>query len=584
MTKKNNILKILDNNFKRYSNNNAIIYQNQIYTYSELQIKVYVLATIIKEWRLPIQSSIVIIGNYNPLVIFAILAVMYAGHHYVILDPSSPKEKINDIIKFSANAIIYLENKDIEDYTKYNIKSYKLSLDTLNKENIGATENIDYQGELQAYTVFTSGTTNKPKGVMIAHQSLYNYVKSFLETVSQYSLKSFGISTTFAADLCYTTLFGALCSGAELYIYKKSILQNPEEMSSYISKFPVDCIKMVPTQIAGFETLGLLKTILPNKLLILGGEKLPYDLAYKIFNIKSKCIIMNHYGPCEATVGTTYQFITQKELEKVVPIGKCFTHTKVYILDDKLKKIKTSRVGEIYIEGNNLSIGYLNNPELTAQKFIPNPYNKSNNYRLYKTGDFGYMTKENKLVFVERKDNQIKINGYRVETKEIINILLNMNNIDNAYLYYDKNFKILVAFLQCKSSKKIINTDLIINHLKQKLPNYMLPHKFMIINKFPYNENGKLDLKKLKLLLTDKDVEYEKKDLSTEEIIIKTWKKILNINDIDTNKSFYDLGGDSFKMLAAFSELKSYFSFLKITDIFQYPNINLLTNFIKNNM
>jgi surfactin synthase thioesterase subunit/MFS family permease len=410
-----------------------------------------------------------------------------------------------------------------------------------------------------------------------------NYAQAIIKNMEFTSHLSYAIVTTFAADLGLTTLWGALCSGGQLHIITYDRAADPESFAEYFRKNNIDVLKIVPSHFEALKGVANLKDIIPNKYLIFGGEASNWDTIAKIKSIKPECTIINHYGPTETTVGMlTYKVeeIPYKDLLKSVPLGRPLTNTKAYILDGFMQLVPIGVAGELCIGGDGVTSGYLNRPELTAEKYVPDLFATEPGKSLYRTGDLVRYLSDGNIEFLGRMDSQVKIRGYRIEIGEIEALLKNHPLLQDGVVVVREDKpgeKQLVAYVVLKvKSDENYSSGTLREYLKKQLPSYMIPGIFVLLEVIPLNANGKID--RLALPVPDFSLR-DSEDIfiaprNKEEInMAKIWSQVLGIEKLGIDDNFFDLGGDSFK---AIKVVRSISNKLGVMELFRNPTIREL--------
>jgi amino acid adenylation domain-containing protein/FkbM family methyltransferase len=285
-----------------------------------------------------------------------------------------------------------------------------------------ANPSSEITGENLAYVIYTSGSTGKPKGVAVEHRQVLNYVFSILDRMELAVPRSFATVSTLGADLGNTVIFSSLCTGAALHIMSRDRIADAQAMADYFSRHAIDCLKIVPSHLAALQASSRPESVLPRKLLILGGEASNVEWVKSLQRLAPECTLLNHYGPTESTIGVaTYRMErdTHPSDLSTVPLGRPLSNSQIYLLDQNLNPVPVGVAGELHIGGLNLARGYLHGPELTAEKFIANPFSDEPGARLYKTGDRARYLADGNIEFLGRVDHQVKIRGYRIEPGEI---------------------------------------------------------------------------------------------------------------------------------------------------------------------
>ncbi|UII27572.1 amino acid adenylation domain-containing protein [Fulvivirga maritima] len=396
-------------------------------------------------------------------IISALLGILKSGAAFVPVDLTLPDERINYIIQ------------DCNPKILINEKTYATFLENSESECINRSSL-----EQPAYVIYTSGSTGRPKGVLVNHGNIYHYVNDVETALSLQDCTSLAILGGFSADAGYTAVFSALCFGKTLHVIPVKQITSFHSLRSYFVNNKIDGYKITPSLIQFFLQQGDATVLLPQKVLILGGEACPISLAASLRNlVQPSCKIFNHYGPTETTVGVlTYELpIDIDDFPNEVPLGKPLEHVKVYILNDSLEPCEEGQMGELFISGELVANGYLRNEELTNQKFIVHAHHNKM-HRMYRTGDLVTQKENRNIIYNGRADDQIKINGYRVELGEIESVIREYKTICKCVVLY-QNRK-LIAFYE---SDLPINEQDIHSFLKNSLPEYMLPHKWVCIKK-----------------------------------------------------------------------------------------------------
>lgn len=496
----------------------AIKYENISLSYKQLNPKANQIANyIIKHQNIAPDSLIALFIDRSELMLTAILAVLKSGAAYVPIDVNYPDERVKYILKD-------IDAKTILTNGKYQLKLRKMYEDDrsdstftlINIENIN-NNNLDISSDNPltevtisnlAYIIYTSGTSGEPKGVMIEHKSVVNLALSHAD--------AFGLSTSenkdclfyanYVFDAHVSEVYSSLLFGHTLHIINDDTKQNISLLSQYISSNNI-FIGTIPPALLDNQTILKLDTI------IVAGEKTPQEILdkYQLNGIK----IINAYGPTEATVCSSLNHYSNNGASN---IGKPLPNTTSYVLSDKLVPLPPGIIGELYVGGVGLARGYLNKPELTAEKFILNPFlnekeKSSINDRLYKTGDLVRWLSNGDLEYIGRNDSQIKINGYRIELKEIENVLLAYHGIKQCIVLLKESItkdsqtiKYITAYY---TSVKELDNDAITIYLQDNLPEYMVPSVLIYLNQIPITANGKLNYP---LLLSYNDSNFNSKN------------------------------------------------------------------------
>ena len=331
--------------------------------------------------------------------------------------------------------------------------------------------------------IYTSGSTGKPKGVAISHQNLADYVYGLEARTKISACKSFALVSSIATDLGNTVLYGSLLSGGTLHLFSKEAVSHIEALHAYFEQHSIDCLKIVPSHWKALAMDG--QPLLPVKLLIFGGEALQSSVADMIRMTETSCRIVNHYGPTETTIGKLlHEVKADHQYGQFIPIGKPFSNTKTCVLSKELSICPVGVPGQLYISGEGLAKGYLNRPDLTAEKFISDPYAEPGE-KMYGTGDRVVYQQDGDILFIGRVDDQVKIRGYRVEPGEVGRILEESEQVSQAIVLVkdDKQGnKQLIGYIVPNGEYDRTGIQA---YLKEQLPDYMIPAHLVVLENFP---------------------------------------------------------------------------------------------------
>jgi len=558
-------------------------------TYRALNEKANQLARVLRSKGIKPGSIAGIMAERSIEMIIGIMAILKAGGAYLPIDPEYPGDRVHYMLEDSGASILLTHSRLMGKHMS-DIDMLMMDADNLYAGDVSNLENISKPTDL-VYVIYTSGTTGKPKGVMLQNYNLVNYV-SWFKGLAQINSMDKGLLLSSAAfDLGYTTLYSSILQGAELHIAAKEIVTDPEALLKYINDKNITYMKLTPSlynTICNCESFlqgGMLNAL---RLIVLGGEPinaLDVENTYRLYNNIS---IMNHYGPTETAVGTAACIIDKKQLEtfKSKPvIGRPISNSNIYILDKYLKPTAVGVPGELCISGEGLSKGYLNRPELTAEKFVENPFRQGE--RMYKTGDLARWLRNGNIEFIGRIDHQVKIRGFRIELGEIESKLLSHTAIKEAIVTAKEDAnrnKYICAYVVFRNEpdKEALSTAKLREYLAEELPDYMLPSCFIVMDNLPLTPNGKVERSALPEPDGSREAgaEYEAPGNSMEEILVKVWQEVLGIESIGINDSFFALGGDSIKAIQASARLQRYQLRLEVKYVLQNLSIKELSKYV----
>ncbi|EAZ91771.1 non-ribosomal peptide synthetase [Crocosphaera chwakensis] len=562
----------------------ALIDENQSLTYEELNQKSNQLAHYLIKKGVKPDCIVPLLVERSVDFIVGMLAILKAGGAYLPLDATLPLEALKLRVEDAQASLIITQN-----HLKLNLADLSLTILNLDQEqdNIAqeSTENpnIPVAADNLVYVIYTSGSTGKPKGVGVEHKQLYNYVYGIQDKLDLPPESHFANVSSFAADLGNTVIFPPLCTGGCVHIISQDRIMDAEGFAEYCDHHPIDCLKIVPSHLSTLLIAAKHpEKILPKKRLILGGEASNWQLIKKIKQYAPDCCIYNHYGPTETTIGVlTYSVTSDEPVSDLntVPLGTPLPNTQMYILDRYLQPVPIGVTGELYIGGDNLSRGYLNQPELTEERFIENPFDKQT--KLYKTGDLARYFPDGTIEFLGRSDRQIKIRGFRIELGEVEGTLRQHPQIQEAVVTSweaSPGNPRLVAYLISSEEEKPENE--ILNHfLAQKLSDFMIPSHFLWLDTFPLTPNGKINYKALPSPDTsNSQTNYIAPKTAIEEILCNIWQDLLSLEKVGVNHSFFDLGGHSLLATQLISRIRQTFrAEITLRDLFDDPTISHLS-------
>lgn len=560
----------------RTPENIAVVFDNQTINYRELNNRANQLAHHLQNLGVESESIVGICVDRSLETIVGMLGVLKAGGAYLPIDPAAPADRKALMLEDARVQVLLTQQRLAESLPKTQANIVCIDTDI---PTVSASYTPRASSDNLAYVIYTSGSTGTPKGVAIEHRQLLNYLYAIEERLNLPSGASFATVSTFAADLGNTAIFPALCSGGCLHIVSQERATDPEALAEYFRRHSIDCLKIVPSHLAALLTSSVAESILPRRRLILGGEAASWELIEKVRKINPDCLIFNHYGPTEATVGVlTYQVYGEelKGISETVPLGTPIANTQIYLLDSHLQPVPVGVPGELHIGGSSLARGYLNRPELTAEKFIRHPFDAQ--AHLYKTGDLARYLPDGNIEFIGRIDSQVKIRGFRIELGEIEAALGQHPDIAQAVVVAREDApgeKRLVAYV-VSNQKQAPSSSEIRRFLGTKLPEYMVPWAFVTLKSLPLTPNGKIDRRSL----PEPDSARAKLEgtiaeprTPAEETIAQIWGQMLEVEKVGIYDNFFELGGDSISSIRIVAKINQ--SGFRVTpkQLFECPTV-----------
>ncbi|OUM63915.1 hypothetical protein PIROE2DRAFT_9446 [Piromyces sp. E2] len=548
------------------------------------------------------NDIIPIISDRSPYYIIGTVGISKSGAAYLPIDKHLPLERIQFILDEVNPKIILFHNSQslidkINESNNNKYESYDLVKHDFSINCNQRVMNINKPDDT-CYVLFTSGTTGKPKGTLVSHFNIYNYLKPFendkndKDKLCFYNLiKHDNVSnilgiTNFSFDIAHNEIAFVLVHGLTCVLVDEEVSENMSLLGQYIINKNVDLINTTPTRFKLFmENNEFNKSLERVKSVVFSGEELPLSLCKNIHQL-SNCKIYNGYGPTECYFCTFKEINEEKESH--ITIGKPISNEKIYILDKYLRPLPIGVEGEIYIGGYGVGKGYLNHEELTKEKFIENPFNENDdehNKIMYRTGDLGKWTESGEIDYLGRIDFQVKIHGQRIELGEIENTIKNIDGIEHSVVI-DKKKESGDKYLICYYiSDKEMDSRMIRDYLKGKLPAYMIPHYIKRIHEIPLSNSGKLNRK----ALPEPDIndmikeEYEAPITDIEKIICKIYSDIFKIpeNEVGRTNDFFEMGGDSLNAIRIVAYIKNEFNIkIYIKDIMNNSKIYEISHYI----
>lgn len=441
------------------------------------------------------KEPIVVFMGKHPRTIVTFYGVIYSGNYYVPIDEEMPRHRIELIFQSLKPRAVICDEGTVKLLDQFPFDGHVYTYDDLVRTKVDDTVLArirDRQLDTDPiYIVFTSGSTGIPKGVVACHRSVIDYIESLSEVLQVTENTVFGNQTPLYVDACLKELYPTLKFGATTYIIPKSLFMFPLQLVEFLNKYQINTICWVVSALTMISAFGALEKEVPKYLhtIAFGSEVFPI----KQFNLWRKHLpgarFINLYGPTEAT-GMSCYYEVNREFgpEEIIPIGRPFKNTEILLLDEFNQVPKLGDAGEICIRGTSLTLGYYNNFEKTNEVFVQNPLNSVYPELIYRTGDLGRFNELGELMFVSRKDNQIKHMGHRIELGEIEIVAAQMDGIKSACAIFDNEKKKIVLYYVGELTKAAVA-----GFLKEKLPRYMIPNVIEGLERMPLTSNGKID-------------------------------------------------------------------------------------------
>ena len=526
----------------------AVVFDEQRLTYRELNERANQLAHYLRTKGVGPEVLVGLCVERSVEMVIGLLGILKAGGAYVPLEPALPKERLAFLVANSQVAMLLtqqhlLTSIPTELVPVVCIDSGCEAISAQSKEN--PTSGVS--GANTAYVIYTSGSTGAPKGVVVEHNQLLAYMQAIVDRLDLRDQTNFALLSTFAADLGHTVTFPALCTGGCLHVFSQDRATDPQYVWNYFIRQEIDCVKIVPSHLS--MLLASATATLPLRHLILGGETTPWKLIERINELAPQCRVSNHYGPTETTVGAVSGCAQRdgEDASSAVPLGRPIANVQVFILKDNLVPACIGEAGELYIGGHGVSRGYLKEPALTAEKFIPHPYSNEPGKRLYRTGDRARYLTNGRIQFIDRVDQQVKIRGFRVELGEIESTLLKYEMVKEAVVILRRDEDAdeqLVAYVVGTQRQPLSSSELR-TFLQTRLPDYMVPSTFVQLDRMPLTPNGKINRQDLPEPTRAREGNYVAPRTAVEEMLCGIWSEVLKLPEVGIYDEFFDLGGHS---------------------------------------
>jgi amino acid adenylation domain-containing protein/thioester reductase-like protein len=577
-------VQIFEDQVRQHSSEPAVIFRNEQLSYGALNELANRLAKYLRdEMGIMPGDTVGVFLEKSNYTIISLLGILKVGAVYVPIDFKTPAKRLEMIV---ADARLKLMITSSDHLFKLDFAEAKLVAIDIQLAQFPHTPdnlNINISPNEAAYIIYTSGSTGQPKGVLLAHHGLVNIALDHIHKLSITPSDNYLMFMSVSFDASLLDIFMTLLAGATLVIPEDITLQTREYYSSLILDQQITISTFTPSFVQILD-----ETVVQGlRVVICGGEILSPSITNKYFQ---KTDFYNAYGPAEATVNATLYKVDKHFDGTSVPIGGTSANKQIYIVDKYQRLCPVGVVGELCIAGSGLALKYLNDDELTREKFVDNPFLPGS--KMYRTGDMARWREDGNIEYVSRIDDQIKVNGYRVDIGEIENALNTYESIQRSAVALEaqndsKRLVAFCAFTECPSigidvlDQEVL--DSLIVHLRKWLPEYMIPHEFYRVAELPLNINSKQD--RLKLLELKKKAVRAPKKLASDEAEMKMtgiWEETLETHPIGIHESFFTLGGNSLKAMQLASRIAQAYSVqLQVKDIFEHSTIELLTKFVK---
>ncbi|KAF9279674.1 hypothetical protein BGZ68_007777, partial [Mortierella alpina] len=579
----------------------AIVHDDQSLTYSELNIRANRLAHHLIDLGVKPDSLVAICVDRSLPMLIGVMAILKAGGAYVPLDPVHASSRLLDILDDVQSSIVLVDARGMKALQGSDLSHMKVV--DLRDPLSGPSHNpqvVGLSSSHLAYVIYTSGSTGKPKGVMVEHRQV---ARLFTATSVWFDISeqdTWCLLHSFAFDFSVWEIWGALVYGGKLIVVSQDITRSPQELYRTICEQAVTVLNMTPSafkQLIDIHSGEQLDDSL--RYVVFGGEALAPAILKPWFHThaQDRPKVVNMYGITETTVHVTYRLITPEDCSQTTsPIGVRIPDLRTYVLNDYGRPVPLGVVGELFVGGAGVTRGYLNRPDLTSDRFLPDPFVGGHADRMYKTGDLVKQLSDGSLVYMGRNDHQVKIRGFRVELGEIEARLSEHPVVSEAVViaFGDVNHKKLVAYVvahhEDKTESQHIDTEsppvqlasVLRSHLATSLPGYMVPSAFVRMDAFPLTPNGKLDQRALPRPGDDNYARqvYEPPQGEMENTLASIWLDLLQVERVSRHDSFFALGGHSLLAVQVISRLHRLGYSVSVRTLFESPTLEVLAKSI----
>ncbi len=557
----------------------AVSDERRSYSYEELNRRANRVRNYLWKQGMGPESLVGICMERSADLMAALLGVLKAGAAYVPLDPGYPAERLRFMLS-DAGVELVLTERVMAGALPIEYAGRRVNVEEIWEASDESAEQNQVSGagpENAAYVIYTSGSTGQPKGVVISQAAICNHMdwigrRAVLSAQDRVLQK-----TPYNFDASVWEFYAPLEAGAQLVMARPGGHQDAQYLVEIMARERITVVQMVPSQLRmvleepGFERCRWLRRV------YCGGEALERSLVER-FQERTGAELENLYGPTEATIDAV-SWVCGRDEQGVVPIGTPIANVQAYVLDQELQTVPVGVSGELYLGGVGLARGYLKRPQLTAERFLPNPWN-ANGGRLYRTGDVARWRSDGVLEYVGRSDSQVKLRGYRIELGEIESLLRGHEAVSEAIAVVreeNPGNALLLAYVVGKERVVLDKAELLV-YLRQQLPDYMVPSILMVLDRLPLTPHGKIDRKALPTPeRSGNNTIPQRPRTPVEDVLVNIWEDVLGLPDLGLQENFFDLGGHSLLATQVISRVREAFHVeVPLATLFEYPTVTAL--------
>ena len=555
----------------------AVVYEGQELSYAELDARANQLSHYLRGLGVGPDVLVGVYVERSLEMVVGLLGILKAGGAYVPLDPAFPRDRLAFMLKDSQAPMLLTQRHLLAQLPASGVRIVTLDADW---ETIArhSRQGLDrgVGPEALAYVIYTSGSTGLPKGVAIEHRSVVNFLTSMRREPGLTAGDRLLAVTTLSFDIAGLELYLPLAVGACVEVVSREVTTDPARLRERLAQSGATVMQATPATWrmlveAGWERAAALKVLC-------GGEALGHELANALLARARE--VWNLYGPTETTIwSAAYKLEGEQGPGSAVPLGRPIANTHLYVLDEAMQQVPTGVTGELYIGGVGLSRGYLNRPELTAEKFVPDPFGPEPGRRLYRTGDLTRRRPDGTFEYLGRIDHQVKVRGYRIELGEVEAVLRQQGRVRETVVVAREAMpgdKRLVAYVVPAQAPEPTVSELR-DFVKAQLPDYMVPSAFILLDALPLTPNGKVDRRALS------GPDYARPELekgfvaprdSFERQLTHVWEDLLGVKPIGVQDDFFELGGHSLLAVQLFAQIEKQMGiWLPLATLFEHPTV-----------
>ncbi len=565
----------------------ALALEDEQITYQEVNRRANQLAQYLQKLGVGPEVLVGLSMERTPEMILGILGILKAGGAYVPLDPAYPKERVAFMLSDAQAAVVLTQQHLTAIFAQSTAPLICLDRDWQVIAQESAQNSVrGSQADNTAYVIYTSGSTGRPKGVCVRHTGVVNVLLDFEQRQPIFAGDRGSLWTSLNFDASVYEIFSTLIAGGALYLTPEHTYRDSELFFTWLETYQIHSAYIPPFMLANFAArLRRGAFLLSLRRLMVGVEPIPEALLGEINAPLPALQIINAYGPTEASIcATLYNVSRHSPQQRNAPIGRPIQNTCIYLLDQQLRPVPMIMPGELYIGGDGLAIGYLNRPELTAERFIPDPFGPPGS-RLYKTGDLARYLSDGNIEFVGRADYQVKLRGFRIELGEIEEVLRGHAQVQECVVIVREDTpgnKRLVAYVVLAQGEHLTTGELR-HYLQERLPDYMVPSAMLLLEALPLTPNRKVDRRALPAPQQTSDDLFVAPQNPLEEVVADIWTYVLKVERVGAHDNFFELGGQSLLVTQAISRIRSIFNVeVPLLAFFENPFVSDLARYIEN--